>query len=224
MGKYKRMVSIGAHPLDAELQGGPLMIKYAKEGAVCTFVHVVKGRLTEPGATEEEKRDYEETLKKEIMDAAQAMGCNALCLDYTSAELPAVEEFAEKIADYLRKEGADCVITHGRGTLHPRHYYTYEAVTSAVRKLRREGGNIQLYYGENCEDLAGFTPTLYVSMSQEDEETWFAGLRKYTIFGGAVNDVPYYDYYHTMGKVRAMEAGTDGKVKAYMHAPLIDNE
>ncbi len=74
MGKYKRMVSIGAHPLDAELQGGPLMIKYTKEGAVCTFVHVVKGRLTDPGATEEEKRDYEETLKKEIMDAAQAKG------------------------------------------------------------------------------------------------------------------------------------------------------
>ena len=66
MGKYKRMVSIGAHPLDAELQGGPLMIKYAKEGAVCTFVHVVKGRLTDPGATEEEKRDYEETLKKKL--------------------------------------------------------------------------------------------------------------------------------------------------------------
>lgn len=224
MGKYKRIISIGAHPLDAELLGGPFMIKYAKEGAKCTFVHVVKGRLTDEKATEEEKQNYENALKKEIMDTAAAMGCDALCLDYTSADLPGVEEFAEKIADYLKKEGADCVITHGRGTLHPRHYYTYEAVTSAVRTLRKEGREIQLYYGENCEDLAGFTPTVYVSMSEEDEKTWFDGLRNYAIFRGTVNDVPYYDYYHTMGKVRAMEAGADSRVKAYMHAALIDNE
>lgn len=224
MGKYKRIISIGAHPLDAELQGGPMMIKYAKEGAECTFVHVVKGRLTTPGATEEEKQNYEDALNQEIMDAAAAMGCNAHCLNYISAELPEVEEFAKEIEDYLKKEQADCVITHARGTLHPRHYYTYEAVTSAVRKLRKEGSGIQLYYGENCEDLAGFTPTTYVSMSEEDEETWFEGLRKYAIFRGAVNDVPYYDYYHTMGKVRAMEMGADSALKAYMHAALIDNE
>ena len=29
MGTLKRIVSIGAHSLDAELMGGPLMLKYA---------------------------------------------------------------------------------------------------------------------------------------------------------------------------------------------------
>ena len=31
MGELKRVVSIGAHSLDAELMGGPLLLKYAKE-------------------------------------------------------------------------------------------------------------------------------------------------------------------------------------------------
>lgn len=33
MSEIKRVISIGAHSLDAELMGGPLIIKYAKNGA-----------------------------------------------------------------------------------------------------------------------------------------------------------------------------------------------
>ena len=47
-----RIVSIGAHSLDAELLGGPLMIKYAKKGVRCTFIHVTQGRLEDSNATE----------------------------------------------------------------------------------------------------------------------------------------------------------------------------
>ncbi len=224
MAKYNRIVSVGAHPLDAELMGGPMMIKYAEQGAACTFVHVTKGRLTDPAATEEEKKAYEDALNDEIKSVAAAMGCDSFSMDYISAELPVVEEFKDIILEYLRREKVDCVITHARGTLHPRHYYTYEAVTQAVRILHSEGNPIQLYYGENCEDLAGFIPTVYVSMSESKMKTWFEGLQHYKIFNGKVNDVPYYDYYHSMATVRAIEAGSHGLVKAYMHGALIDNE
>lgn len=224
MAKYNRIVSIGAHPLDAELMGGPMLIKYAGQGAGCTFVHVTKGRLTDITATEEEKKAYEDALNDEIKSAAAAMGCDSFSMNYVSAELPSVEEFTKIILEYLRKEKVDCVITHARGTLHPRHYYTYEAVTQAVRILHEEGNPIQIYYGENCEDLIGFTPTVYVSMSEQKVETWFEGLQNYKIFNGKVNDVPYYNYYLSMGAVRAIEAGCHGFVKAYMHGALVDNE
>lgn len=224
MAKYNRIISVGGHPLDAELMGGPMMIKYAGQGAICTFVHVTKGRLTDATATEKEKNAYEEALNNEMKNAAAAMGCDSFNMNYISAELPGAEEFTKIIADYLRKEKADCVITHARGTLHPRHYYTYEAVTQAVRILHEEGNPIQLYYGENCEDLIGFTPTVYVRMKEQEVATWFKGLQSYKIFNGKINDVPYYDYYHSMGTVRAIEAGSHGFVKAYMHGALIDNE
>jgi len=224
MAKYNRIVSIGAHPLDAELMGGPMLIKYAEQGADGTFVHVTKGRLTDLTATEEEKQAYETALNDEIEHAAATMGCNSFSMNYISAELPDVEVFTNVILEYLRREKADCVITHARGTLHPRHYYTYEAVTQAVRILHNEGNPIQIYYGENCEDLIGFTPTVYVSMSEQEMKTWFEGLQNYKIFRGKINDVPYFDYYHSMGTIRAIEAGSHGFVKAYMHGALIDNE
>jgi len=201
-----------------------MMIKYASQGTACTFVHVTKGRLTDETATKEEKKAYENALDNEIKGAAEDMGCDSYSMNYLSSELPPVEEFVKIIIDYLKKEKVDCVITHARGTLHPRHYYTYEAVTQAVRILHEEGTVIQLYYGENCEDLIGFTPTVYVRQSEPEIKTWFDGLQNYKIFNGKVNDVPYYDYYRSMGTVIAIEAGSHGFVKAYMHGALIDNE
>lgn len=224
MGDYNRIICIGAHPLDAEIMGGPMMIRYAEKGGKCTFLHVTKGRLTDPAATNAEKQAYEDALNEEIKRAAETMDCECRCLNYTSAEIPPTSDFILLIEDYLRSEQADCVITHARGTLHPRHYYTYECVTAAVQKLRMQGNPIQLYYGENCEDLAGFTPTLYVTMEEEQVKKWFDGLQKYSIFNGKVNDMPYYEYYHSMGKIRAIEAGMHGFVKAYMHGALLDNE
>lgn len=220
---YKRIISIGAHQLDAEILGGPIIIKHNKE-AKCTFLHVTSSRLTSPTATEDEKKAYAAKTNQESFDAAKEMGGDCVLMGYTSAELPSVGEFAKMIADYLEKEGADLVISHNRGTLHPRHYYTYEAVTMAVRMLRAKGVNINLLYGECNEDLSGFIPTCYVSMTDEQVDIWFRALKKYTIFNGYVNDNPYYDFYNTMLKVRATEVDSKLLTKAYMHAPLIDNE
>ena len=41
---------------------------------------------------------------------------------------------------------------------------------------------------------------------------------------GLVNDIPYQKYYDAQLKVRAMEGGSSLPVKAFMHAPLFDNE
>ena len=224
--KYKSIVSIGAHSLDAELLGGPIMIKYAREGSVCTFVHVTKGGLEKKDATEEERETYLNKIKEENVLAAKKMGCQSLALGYLSSELPNQEVFVGLMMDLILEKKADLVITHARGTLHPRHYYTYETVTEAVKRLRKMGHDINLLYGECCEDLVGFIPTLYVSMDESVVESWFDGLGQYAIFNGEVNDVPYQEYYHSMGVVRAIEAGVPGYrfVKAYMHGALIDNE
>jgi LmbE family N-acetylglucosaminyl deacetylase len=54
MSNIKRVVSIGAHSLDAELMGGPLLLRYARQGAHVTCLHVTQGRLADPNATKEE--------------------------------------------------------------------------------------------------------------------------------------------------------------------------
>ncbi|MFV0255087.1 MAG: PIG-L deacetylase family protein [Erysipelotrichaceae bacterium] len=224
MAKYNRIIIFGGHPLDAELMGGPMAIRYTKQGARCTFVNTVNGRLEGNKYSEAEKQAYIDNLKKEIDTVAGSMGCDAKQFPYVSQSLPSIEEFSKIVEEYLLKEQADCVITHWRGTMHQRHQYTYDAVTRAVKRLRKKGVNINLFYGENCEDLVGFIPTVYLSMSEADVDKWFSALCNYSIFKGTVNDVPYQDYYKTMGKVRAIEVGGGGFVKAYMHAGLLDNE
>ena len=58
MSQIKRVVSIGAHSLDAELLGGPLLLKYARQGAHSTCLHLTQGRLEDTTATQDEKDAY----------------------------------------------------------------------------------------------------------------------------------------------------------------------
>lgn len=222
--KYKRILSIGGHHLDAELMGGPLLIKYTMQGAHCTMVNVTEGRLDRIDATEEEKQQYLENVRKENIACAKVMGCDCYNMGYTAQTLPSNKEMMDILKSYIVKEGVDCIVTHWRGTMHARHYVTYEVVSQAVLQLRRDGYKIQLLYGENCEDLIGFTPTCYVTLRKEHIDTWFQALSQYSIFNGKVNDMPYEAYYRSLLKVRAVEGGSSHPVKAYMHAPLFDNE
>lgn len=219
---YRRVISIGGHPLDAEIMGGPLILREVKHGARATLVHVTTGRLEKKEATEAEKKAYLMDLESQIEHAGKKLGADVYSMNYLSSNMPTLAEFTQVIADYLRQEKADLVITHNLGTLHDRHYFTYRGVHEAVKRLRQEGQDIDLLYGENLEDLIGFTPTLYVKMGEEDVAAWFDALQQYDLFQGAVNVVPYDDYYRTMGRVRALEAGTPGFVKAFMHAGLVE--
>ncbi|PZG52751.1 hypothetical protein C1909_09260 [Listeria ivanovii] len=92
-------------------------------------------------------------------------------------------------------------------------------MTEAVVRLRKEGQNIDLYYGENCEDLNGFISQLYVPFDEEILQTWLRGLREYELFRGGVLSVPYYDYYTTISKIRAIEQSIESYAKTLMHSP-----
>lgn len=224
MSTIKRVVSIGAHSLDAELMGGPLMLKYAKEGAHCTYIHVTQGRLEDPNATEKAKAEYLQSLLEQNQRAAKALGGDTIWLGYVSSNMPSTEEFSARLEKYFVDEKVDLVITHWRGSMHPRHINTHDAVTSAVKNLRRKGSSIRLVYGETFEDLVGFIPQAYFVLSEEEKEQWFKGLKEYQVFNGEINDFPYIPYYTTNGKVRQIECGSDGFTVNYMYASLIENE
>lgn len=224
MSSVKRVISIGAHSLDAEVLGGAIMLKYAKQGAHCTYVHVTQGRLEDPNATQEEKDAYLKELLNQNKRAAVKLGGDTIWLGYVSSNMPSTEEFSKRMEKYFIDEEADLVITHWRGSMHPRHINTYDAVTNAVKRMRENGNNIKLVYGENFEDLVGFIPQAYFTLNDEEVEQWYTGLREYSVFQGKVNDFPYFPYYSTIGKVRQIESNNSGYTVAYMYASLIENE
>lgn len=224
MSGIKRVVSIGAHSLDAEILGGPLMLKYAGEGARCTYIHVTQGRLEDPDATQEAKNEYLKELLNQNKRAAEKLGGDTIWLGYVSSDMPTLDEFTKRLEEYFVDEKVDLVITHWRGSMHPRHINTHDAVTAAVKRLREKGSNIMLVYGENFEDLVGFIPQAYFKLEQNEIDKWYSGLREYSVFNGQINDFPYYPYYSTIGKVRQIESNNDGYTVAYMYASLIQKE
>lgn len=219
----KRIVSIGAHSLDAELMGGPLMIQYANEGAHCTYIHVTQGRLEDPAATQKEKDAYLKDLLRQNKEAAEKMGADTIWLGYVSSDMPSTEDFAARLEQYFEDEQVDMVITHWRGSMHPRHINTYDAVTTAVKHMREKGSAIRLMYGETFEDLVGFIPQAYFSMNKDVYDTWQKALKTYDVYEGRVNSFPYQPYYTTIGQVRQIESNNTERTAAYMYASLIEN-
>ena len=224
MSAIKRVISVGAHSLDAELLGGPLLLKYAKRGARCTLVHVTQGRLEDPAATEEARAAYLGELLNQNKRAAERLGVDSLWLGYVSGSMPSTEEFTKRMAEYFAGEKADLVITHWRGSMHPRHINTHDAVTGAVKRLREQGNPLRLLYGETFEDLVGFIPQAYFGLDEAEVEQWFSALKEYQVFRGEVNDFPYLPYYTTNGKIRAIESGGRRFTVCYMYASLTEND
>lgn len=215
----KRVVSVGAHSLDAELLGGLALIQYAKQGAKCTLVHVTRGERGHKTLTQEE---YGKQLLEENKRVAEIMGCDSHWMGYLAGRIPEEDIFVTDLVKYFKDEGVDLVITHFSGSLHPRHVATHVAVTRAVHEMQKEGYPIKLYYGENCEDLIGFLPQVYVEYTEDEIKQWIKAMNEYEIFRGGVNDMPYLNYYLTSLKIRQVEAGTKLPTRGYMYASSIE--
>ena len=108
--------------------------------------------------------------------------------------------------------------------MHPRHVATHDAVTQAVKKMRLKESHIQLLYGLTFEDLNGFIPQAYFTLTREEVDRWMDALSEYAIFRGEVNDFPYRDYYPTNLRVRDIESGSGEPTVCYMFPSLVMNE
>lgn len=216
----KRAVSIGAHNLDAELMGGTLLMKYAKKGTKVTYINATMGRLEH--GTDKQKEEYLKKVKAQAKKAAKDLGGDTLWLGYVGSNMPSLDEFANAVKEYLKKEKVELVITHWRGSMHPRHINTHDAVTKAVKDLRKEGYKIKLLYGETFEDEVGFIPQAYYVLEDKEVKQWLKGLNEYEVFKGTVNGFPYNAYYTTNLTVRGIESGSNKPTVCYMYPSLIE--
>lgn len=212
-----KLASFGAHALDAELMAGPYLIKRKLENNDdFVFVHMTRG---ERGNKNKSPEEYGKQLEGEMQNVANTMGGTAIWTGYVAGALPDRETIVKDFMKIIKDENITTVITHWRGSLHERHILCHDTVTDAVNRLNNSGYSVDLFYGENCEDLNGFIPELYIQFDQKIMETWIKGLNEYELFRGNVLTVPYYDYYTTMAKMRGIEKGILPYSRAFMVAP-----
>jgi LmbE family N-acetylglucosaminyl deacetylase len=208
----RTILAIGAHAGDAEITSGAILARHRRLGDRIVILHLTLG---EGGNPKMSPAAYGEQKKREALAAARALGAEALFGPWKDGELRDTEEGARYVADVIRQVKPTHVITHWKTSLHPDHEATHRIVNAAVLLASLEGfesahprhrGLRGVYYAENWEDAEGFTPYLYVDVT-EDLAAWKAAVTSYEFIRGGISPFPYLEYYESLARVRGAVAG-----------------
>ena len=201
-----KLLVIGAHAFDAEIMAGGVVAKYTSLGHEATFLHMTLG---EKGHRTLSPEEYAKQKREEAVACAEALGAKALFLPYKDAELPLTEEVKYEVADIIRAEKPDILITHWKGSIHKDHEYTHHIVWDAIfyaalptiqRELPAHSFS-GIYFAENWEDMEGFEQDTYIDIS-DSYDKWIDAMSHYQLFRGGASSFRYADYYKALAVLR----------------------
>jgi LmbE family N-acetylglucosaminyl deacetylase len=206
----RTILAVGAHAGDAELTAGALLARHRRLGDRVAMLHLTLG---EGGNPKVSPLVYGEQKRREALAAARALGAEAHFGPWKDGELRDTEDAARHVAGVIRRVKPTHVVTHWKSSLHPDHEAAHRIVNAAVLLASLEGsgqpphrGVRGVYYADNWEDAEGFTPYLYVDVT-EDLATWKAAATAYEFVRGAISPFPYLEYYEALARVRGALAG-----------------
>lgn len=166
--EFDSIMSIVAHPDDAEFSGGGTLAKFAREGKkvyICVCTGGDKGS-PDPEMTNEELR---EIRQREQREASEILGVTeTIFLGNPDGELFPTLEFREQIVRVLRTYRPDVVITHDPWrpySLHPDHRAVGITTTDAIYPTARDA----IYFPQHYKE--GLQPW-------KVGEIWYAGAEK----------------------------------------------
>jgi LmbE family N-acetylglucosaminyl deacetylase len=158
---------------------------------------------------------YGEQKHREALAAAKVLGAEVAFGPYKDGQLPDDEQVRRYVADVIRNVKPTHVITHWRRSIHKDHTATHAIVMDGILLASLEGvvtghprhrGVTGVYYTENWEDPEGFTPYMYVDVSDEFSR-WKECVTQYEFIKGGISSFPYLEYYEALARVRGAEAG-----------------
>jgi N-acetylglucosamine malate deacetylase 1 len=190
---------------------GAVIAQHTAAGGKAMFVHMTLGERGHPSLPGGEYGDKKRT---EAADAARLLGAQVEILPFADGELIEAEEPKRVVADIIRREKPEIVITHWGGSFHKDHAACHHIVNDAVFYAgladmwpdRRNHLITALYYGENWEDPRGFEPELYVDTTA-GHDGWLRGARAYELFRGGLSSFPYVRHYEALSILRGTQAG-----------------
>ncbi len=208
MKEQLHIMAVGAHVLDAELSCGKTLAKHSLMGDKITTVAITAGENGHPyNFTKEE-------FKKINIDGAtafaKALGGKFIYMGYDDASVPECEEIYDAMADIIRREKPDIILTHWDGSYHEDHALAPKIVRRAVRRAGYSESTLpphkvkRVYYAENWEDMNGFTPYLYVDVT-EAYELWSKAIDNIYLATHATY-FDYKEYYEALSRIRGILA------------------
>ena len=206
------IMAIGAHIIDAELSCGKTLAKHSLLGDKITTVALTAGENGHPA--EFTKEEFREVNIKGATAFAEALGGKFICLGYDDANVPESEEIYNNVAELIRKEKPDVILTHWEGSYHEDHFLAPKIVRKAVRRAGFSDGEYpahrvkHIYYAENWEDMKDFVPYLFVDVSGEAFELWNKAIDNIYLATHATY-FDYKGYYEALSRVRGILAGRE---------------
>ncbi|TDW83436.1 PIG-L deacetylase family protein [Kribbella sp. VKM Ac-2566] len=220
----RSVLAIGAHIGDMDLTAGPTLAKLVLEGASATIVALTPGERGHPRLT---PADYKKQKIAEGTAFAEAIGADFLVLDHSDGFLPDTDDVALQLAQIIREKQPDTIITHWKHSIHRDHEHTavlaerarflaglpidpaddfaaitpYAELAAKLAALPRHGVRSFLH-AENWEDMEGFTPSLYVPISDEAFYRWVSAIRHQAFARGETYGFRYIDYYTALMTTR----------------------
>lgn len=207
----KTIMTIGAHVGDMELTAGGLVASEAAKGNRTVLVSMTAGEKGNPpgmGVDEYRRRKVEEAEA-----FASAFSGVSIVLDGVDGLLKEDDENVWTLVDLIRQYRPDVIITHWRNSIHKDHAETsriaeharYYAGNAGFERRLRAHACPRMIFAENLEDMAGFSPYLYVDVSS-GFEAWKREVSKMW-FVTHSTDHRYLDYYDALSTIRGCESG-----------------
>jgi len=218
--------AIGAHALDAELMGGAIALDMNSKGWKTYLIHMTRG---ERGASDKDPDIFGAQIEGEMRKCAEKLNSESIWLGYKAGCIPK-EKSVIDLCNTIRRLNIDIIITHWKGSYHPRHVETHDIVINSIKMANDPSVITQydthsvtgVYFGENMEDLDGFAPNVYYDISNY-YGNWMNSLECYELFRNKVNKYPYKEFYSSNSISRGIESGVQ-YAKALMIPKVLINQ
>jgi LmbE family N-acetylglucosaminyl deacetylase len=205
------LLIVGAHAFDAEAMAGGLAATWSARGRPVALLHVSLG---EAGHTGKTVAAYAAQKRDEALRAARSLGAEARLLDQPDTEVAAATSLAAQVAQVVQELRPVTLVTHWRGSWHPDHVATHQAVLKALMLAGLGKASAEhaphtpqaLLFAENWEDSEGFSPQVYCDITSGFER-WQAALAEYEVGKSVPPSFPYRDYYTALARMRGCLCG-----------------
>lgn len=202
----RTILAVGGHIGDMDLTAGPTLAKMVLEGDRAIILACTYGERGHPRLSPDE---YLPQKIREGKEFAKGIGAEFRVLDYSDGFLPEDDTAAGQIADIVRAEKPEVVITHWKNSIHRDHSRTSKITRRAIflAALPMEHPLpthrvTQLLHADNWEDAEGFSPNLYVPIPDEAFDRWRAAIQGQAFARGETYGFRYIDYYTALMTVK----------------------
>lgn len=207
----KTVLAVGGHIGDMDLTAGPTLAKMTQAGDRAIILACTYGEHGHPRLTPDE---YREQKIREGEEFAAGIGAEFRTLGYSDGFLPDDDEAAEKIADMIRAEKPDVIITHWKKSVH-RDHIRAAAITARARFLAAlpithslpSHSVGQFLHADNWEDAEGFLPDTYVPIPDPAFHAWRAAIQGQAFARGETYGFRFIDYYTALMTVKGCLIG-----------------